>query len=70
MDTKGLMFPKPKDQIKKAQDKPKKVKKEFCIDTWSCKDVFSLLLSFPFNLFLLLPLLLLLVVVFKAMCTI
>ncbi len=31
MDTKGLMFPKPKDQIKKAQDKPKKVKKEFCI---------------------------------------
>lgn len=31
MDTKGLMFPKPKDQIKKSQDKLKKVKEEFCI---------------------------------------
>ena len=31
MDTKGLMFPKPKDQIKNHQDKPKKVKKDFCI---------------------------------------
>ncbi len=31
MDTKGLMFPKPKDQIKKHQDKLKKAKKEFCI---------------------------------------